>query len=98
MFQAQVFNFENIMLEVLHSYFFYLIVLLIFCAIISFATYCILLNIPHRLTITENALLVIAHPDDECMFFSPVLLQTVSQGHGASVYLLCLSLGENTFL
>lgn len=37
-----------------------------------------------------NVLLVIAHPDDECLFFSPTLL-SVRQ----PIYLLCLSNGSN---
>ena len=37
-----------------------------------------------------NTLLVIAHPDDECLFFSPTLLSLRQ-----STYLLCLSNGSN---
>lgn len=37
-----------------------------------------------------NYLLVIAHPDDECLFFSPILLSLQS-----NKYLLCLSNGNN---
>lgn len=40
-----------------------------------------------------NILLIIAHPDDECMFFSPTILSlTKSSQH--NVYLLCLSEGS----
>eukprot|EP00061_Rhincodon_typus_P012866 g38878.t1 len=35
------------------------------------------------------ALLVTAHPDDECMFFAPALLRLT--GRRLSVHLLCLS-------
>ncbi|XP_078404507.1 N-acetylglucosaminyl-phosphatidylinositol de-N-acetylase [Cetorhinus maximus] len=38
------------------------------------------------------ALLVTAHPDDECMFFAPALLRLA--GRGLSVHLLCLSTGN----
>jgi N-acetylglucosaminylphosphatidylinositol deacetylase len=37
-----------------------------------------------------NYLLVIAHPDDECLFFSPILLSLHS-----NTYILCLSNGNN---
>ena len=37
-----------------------------------------------------NYLLVIAHPDDECLFFSPILLSIHS-----NTYILCLSNGNN---
>ncbi|XP_074642785.1 N-acetylglucosaminyl-phosphatidylinositol de-N-acetylase-like isoform X2 [Tubulanus polymorphus] len=35
---------------------------------------------------------VTAHPDDECMFFTPSILSMIACGH--SVYLLCLSTGD----
>jgi N-acetylglucosaminylphosphatidylinositol deacetylase len=37
-----------------------------------------------------NYLLVIAHPDDECLFFAPILLSIHS-----NIYILCLSNGNN---
>lgn len=40
-----------------------------------------------------RALLVTAHPDDECMFFSPSLLKLVETN--AIVHLLCLSSGTS---
>jgi N-acetylglucosaminylphosphatidylinositol deacetylase len=39
---------------------------------------------------TGNYLLVIAHPDDECLFFAPFLLSVRSRA-----YVLCLSNGRN---
>lgn len=46
-----------------------------------------------RATASETrALLVTAHPDDECMFFAPTVLQLVESQ--AAVYLLCLSTGR----
>jgi hypothetical protein len=39
----------------------------------------------------KNILLVIAHPDDECMFFSPTILGL--QKGSAKIHLLCLSIG-----
>lgn len=48
-----------------------------------------------RVTANETrALLVTAHPDDECMFFAPTILKLVESQ--ASVYLLCLSTGRFT--
>ncbi|CAG9559266.1 unnamed protein product [Danaus chrysippus] len=40
----------------------------------------------------KRVLLVIAHPDDECMFFGPTIFRLCEQG--AEVYLLCLSNGN----
>uniref|UniRef100_A0A8C1MBJ1 N-acetylglucosaminylphosphatidylinositol deacetylase n=1 Tax=Cyprinus carpio TaxID=7962 RepID=A0A8C1MBJ1_CYPCA len=46
-----------------------------------------------RVTAGETrALLVTAHPDDECMFFAPTVLKLVESQ--ATVYLLCLSTGN----
>lgn len=39
-----------------------------------------------------NVLFVIAHPDDECMFFAPTILSLLREGH--NVYLVCLSKGD----
>ncbi|KAJ0693278.1 putative N-acetylglucosaminylphosphatidylinositol deacetylase [Helianthus annuus] len=40
----------------------------------------------------RNVLLVIAHPDDESMFFSPTINQLTSRGH--NVHILCMSTGN----
>lgn len=40
-----------------------------------------------------RVLLVIAHPDDECMFFGP-LIYSLTQRDGCQVYVLCLSNGK----
>ncbi|XP_048233519.1 N-acetylglucosaminyl-phosphatidylinositol de-N-acetylase isoform X2 [Ricinus communis] len=40
----------------------------------------------------KNVLLVIAHPDDESMFFSPTINYLISGGH--NLYILCLSIGN----
>ncbi|XP_064460650.1 N-acetylglucosaminyl-phosphatidylinositol de-N-acetylase-like [Ornithodoros turicata] len=40
----------------------------------------------------KKALIVIAHPDDESMFFGPVILGL--QQEGCELYLLCLSIGD----
>lgn len=57
----------------------------------------VLLEGKQRVTANETrALLVTAHPDDECMFFAPTILKLVESQ--ASVYLLCLSTGRSTIL
>lgn len=39
----------------------------------------------------KNVLFVTAHPDDECMFFAPIILQLA---RCAQVYLLCICTGN----
>lgn len=46
-----------------------------------------------RLLGKRSVLLVIAHPDDECMFFSPIITSLISAG--VSLHVLCLSTGNN---
>ena len=41
-----------------------------------------------------RALVVTAHPDDECLFFSPSIIRLVESQ--VSVHLLCLSEGKET--
>lgn len=38
----------------------------------------------------ENILFITAHPDDECMFFSPAILGM----QGSNLFLVCLSIGD----
>lgn len=40
----------------------------------------------------KRVLIVVAHPDDECMFFGPTIFRLCEQG--ADVHLLCLSNGK----
>ncbi|KAH0462824.1 hypothetical protein IEQ34_010399 [Dendrobium chrysotoxum] len=40
----------------------------------------------------SNVLLVVAHPDDESMFFAPTILYLTSNGH--NLYILCISNGK----
>ena len=44
---------------------------------------------------TGRVLFVIAHPDDECMFFAPTILALTRSGQ-YDVFLLCLSSGNHT--
>lgn len=48
---------------------------------------------PRRLPQASQALLVIAHPDDETMFFTPTIHELGRQGGNVTV--LCLSNGED---
>jgi N-acetylglucosaminylphosphatidylinositol deacetylase len=41
----------------------------------------------------SNILLVTAHPDDECMFFGPTLMNLASKRLKNQVHVLCLSKG-----
>ena len=43
--------------------------------------------------VTGRILLIIAHPDDECMFFAPTVL-SLGRSVRAELFLLCLSEGE----
>ncbi|KAK9507516.1 hypothetical protein O3M35_007356 [Rhynocoris fuscipes] len=45
-----------------------------------------------KLTGCTRVLFVIAHPDDECMFFGPTIVSLVKSK--AQVYLVCLSVGD----
>lgn len=46
--------------------------------------------------IRGNTLLVIAHPDDECMFFGPTIVSFLKQRRGRDKFLiLCLSNGDH---
>src|SRR5437879_4089939 len=45
--------------------------------------------------IRGNTMLVIAHPDDECMFFGPTIVSFLKQRRGRDKFLiLCLSNGD----
>lgn len=41
---------------------------------------------------TQSVLLLTAHPDDECMFFTPAIRKFIAEGF--EVELLCLSTGD----
>ncbi|RIB06435.1 putative deacetylase LmbE-like domain-containing protein [Gigaspora rosea] len=45
-----------------------------------------------------NVLLVISHPDDECMFFSPTLLELGKVEYKNKMHVLCLSVGNESGL
>lgn len=45
------------------------------------------------LTTKDKILFVICHPDDECMFFGPAIVNLI-KNENRNVFLLCLSYGE----
>lgn len=45
----------------------------------------------------KRVLLVIAHPDDECMFFGPTVLNFTGNKN-CTLYVMCLSTGEHSLL
>lgn len=49
-----------------------------------------------RKSIDIRALIVTAHPDDECMFFAPTIIRLIELN--ATVHLLCLSEGGSKFI
>lgn len=46
-----------------------------------------------RSALKQNVLFIIAHPDDECMFFAPTILTLLREGH--NVYLVCVTKGDH---
>jgi len=50
-----------------------------------------------KLKMGERVMIVTAHPDDECMFFGPLILKLLKQGH-CDIYLICLSKGWSFML
>ncbi|XP_069684023.1 N-acetylglucosaminyl-phosphatidylinositol de-N-acetylase [Periplaneta americana] len=64
------------------------------CVVFYFATAYLKIssNYGHLRTV-KRVLFVTAHPDDECMFFGPVILKLAQQGD-CQMFLLCLSEGD----
>ena len=59
----------------------------------SFAFFVRKLQIPSKVPISmQKVLIITAHPDDECMFFSPTIQALLNAGH--FVHVLCLSNGK----
>lgn len=51
-----------------------------------------LLSFRKAIPSARRVLFVTAHPDDECMFFGPTILNLIKNGN-CTIYLLCLSTG-----
>jgi N-acetylglucosaminylphosphatidylinositol deacetylase len=50
--------------------------------------------LPPQLLAARNLLIVTAHPDDECLFFSPSILGVLDRNRGITGGLLVMSTGE----
>ena len=55
----------------------------------------LLLYVNDKYFVDKNILLLIAHPDDECMFFSPLLSYLSHSDKSDTTHILCLSNGGN---
>jgi len=78
----------------------WLILSVIVYLIVASVTYCIVRLFPKAILSNksiknepERVLLVIAHPDDECMFFGPTILSLLQQSQ-PQFYVMCLSKGN----
>lgn len=70
----------------------YLVFVLTVCISVYYLNSLFALRNTTQIPTGKRFLLVIAHPDDECMFFSPTVINLTS--HGNSVSILCLSSGN----
>eukprot|EP00268_Persea_americana_P047072 TRINITY_DN4878_c0_g1_i4.p1 TRINITY_DN4878_c0_g1~~TRINITY_DN4878_c0_g1_i4.p1 ORF type:complete len:258 (-),score=18.64 TRINITY_DN4878_c0_g1_i4:418-1191(-) len=77
------------------------LLILVLIVLLWLVSLCIVLNASSTLSTSKflsnsagkrNVLLVIAHPDDESMFFSPTILYLSSRGH--NLHILCFSTGN----
>lgn len=80
---------ESFILSCLLSLFAVLFFLYFILNFLCFIGYCN--NFKNELKGVKKVLLVIAHPDDECMFFGPTLTNLTAT---CDVYLICLSNGD----
>lgn len=73
----------------------FLCLILLFVALLLIVTALLIVNLQRRLPVTNGTrcLLLIAHPDDECMFFTPSIIQLLRQH--CKFYVLCVSTGKN---
>ena len=71
----------------------YLSLLFSFCFVLFLFIYFSRKFIYNKPSFNGNTLIVIAHPDDECMFFAPTIL-ALSNRISQNVYVLCLSNGN----
>lgn len=69
------------------------VVYLLFCICVYSACVYFKFTNWNRLKAAKRVMFVIAHPDDECMFFGPLIL-SLSKLQDCQLHLLCLSNGE----
>ena len=62
--------------------------------LISLGKYPYSLLLENRSTYNSTVVAVIAHPDDEVMFFGPTLVELAKEKYGNSVQIVCFSLGD----
>ncbi|CAG2053587.1 unnamed protein product [Timema podura] len=68
---------------------------ILLCISVYLATvYLKVFSVYGHLKVARKVLFVIAHPDDECMFFGPVITK-LAQKTDSGMYLLCLSQGDH---
>ena len=74
----------------------YLVVVIL---VVVSAAKCLLQHCSRSCTVDLDArtLFITAHPDDECMFFAPLILALTAQNRG-NAFLLCLSEGKLNLL
>ncbi|KAI6182420.1 N-acetylglucosaminylphosphatidylinositol deacetylase [Aphelenchoides bicaudatus] len=73
----------------------FLCLLLLFFALFLVVGALFISNFQRRLPVTSNSrcLLLIAHPDDECMFFAPTIVHLLRQN--CKFYVICASTGDS---
>lgn len=73
---------------ILFAFGYFVLCILLYLAIVRWRS----LTFQCDLSNPRRVLLVIAHPDDECMFFGPTILN-FTRNKNCMVYLMCLSAG-----
>ncbi|KAL3272210.1 hypothetical protein HHI36_022692 [Cryptolaemus montrouzieri] len=91
-FQIEFVNYTREIMEhlVVGSFLYIFICIFSYFAVIRWK----LLSFNKKIKNPKRVLIVTAHPDDECMFFGPTILNLTKQTD-TTVYLMCLSTGKN---
>ncbi|XP_044764072.1 N-acetylglucosaminyl-phosphatidylinositol de-N-acetylase [Coccinella septempunctata] len=91
-FQVELVNYTKDILEhlIIGSFLYIVTCILLYFAIIRWKT----LSFNKSIKNPKRVLIVTAHPDDECMFFGPTILN-LTKNKECTVYILCLSTGSN---
>lgn len=91
------FNFLNYLLDTVEHLIIFCIVYILICILLYL---CIItwkwLSFDREIRNSKRVLFIIAHPDDECMFFGPTI-QYYTRKKNCVVYLMCLSTGNIKF-
>lgn len=88
--KIELVNYTKDILEhiIIGSFLYIVICILLYFAIIRWK----ILSFNKSINNPKRVLIVTAHPDDECMFFGPTILNLTKQ-KDCTVYILCLSTG-----